>query len=138
MNKYKIVFDIFKNKMLFIFKRCEYDNNKALTFKNLSFLSKTLFVIIIRFFKFIVKNKSNKNNFDINHFKNISNKKRSTLTFKIFKKKIIKKFNLIDIIKISALIYYYLIRIKKNKLFFLIMNEIYDIFNELFEIISQL
>ena len=36
-----------KDKMLFIFKRCEYDNNKISTFKNLSFLLKTLFVIII-------------------------------------------------------------------------------------------
>ena len=50
----------------------------------------------------------------------------------------IKKFNLIDIIKIDESIYYHLIRNKKNKLFSLIMNEIYDIFNEFFEIISQL
>ena len=137
MNKYEIIFDILKNKMLFIFKRCEYDNNKILTLKNLSFLLKTLSIIIIWFFKFIVKNKSNKNNFDINHFKDISNKKRLILTFKIFKKKI-KKFNFIDIVEINALTYYYLIRNKKNKLFSLIMNEIYDIFNEFFEIISQL
>ena len=39
----------------------------------------------------------------------------------------IKKFDFIDIIKINALIYYYLIRNKKNKFFFLIINEIYDI-----------
>ena len=45
-----------KDKMLFIFKRCEYNDNKTLAFKKLSFLSKTLFVIIIRSFKFIVKN----------------------------------------------------------------------------------
>ena len=48
----------------------------------------------------------------------------------------IKKFNFIDIVKINILIYYYLIRNKKNKLFSLIMNEIYDIFNKFFEIIS--
>ena len=57
-----------KNKILFIFKRYEYNNNKILAFKNLLFLLKTLFVIIIRFFKFIVKVKSNKDNFDINYF----------------------------------------------------------------------
>ena len=50
----------------------------------------------------------------------------------------IKKLDFIDIIKINASIYYYLIRNKKNKLFSLIINKIYDIFNELFEIISQL
>ena len=50
----------------------------------------------------------------------------------------IKKFNFIDIAKIDASIYYYLIRNKKNKLFSLIINEIYDIFNKSFKIISQL
>ena len=98
-----------KDKMLFIFKQCEYDNNKTLTFENLSFLLKTLFVVITRFFKFIIKNESNKDNFDINHFKNISNKKRSILTFRAFKKKIIKKFDFIDITEINISIYYYLI-----------------------------
>ena len=73
--------------MLFIFKRYKYNDNKTLTFKNLLFLLKTLFIIIIRSFKFIIKNKSNENNFDINYFKHILNKKRSTLTFKTFKKK---------------------------------------------------
>ena len=118
MNKYKVVLDILKNKILFIFKRYEYNNNKILTFKNLSFLLKTLFIIIIRFFKFIVKNESNENNFDINYFKDILNKKKSILTFKIFKEKMIKKSDFIDIIKINTSIYYYLIRNKKNKLFF--------------------
>ena len=106
-----------KNKMLFMFKRCEYNDNKILTFKNLSFLSKTSLIIIIRSFKFIVKNESNENNFDINYFKDISNRKRSILTFKIFKEKMIKKFNLIDIAKINVLIYYYLIRNKKKNSF---------------------
>ena len=109
MNKHKVIFDILKNKMLFVFKRCEYNDNKTSTFKNLSFLSKTLFIIITRSFKSIIKNKSNKNNFDINYFKDISNRKRSILTFKIFKKKIIKKSDFIDIIKINASIYYHLI-----------------------------
>ena len=42
----------------------------------------------------------------------------------------IKKLDLVDIIEINALIYYYLIRNKENKLFSLIMNEIYDILCE--------
>ena len=73
--------------MLFIFKRYKYNNNKISTFENLLFLLITLFVIISRFFKFIIKNELNEDNFDINYFKNILNKKRSTLTFKAFKKK---------------------------------------------------
>ena len=44
----------------------------------------------------------------MNYFKNISNRKKSILTFKILKKKI-KKLDFIDIIKINASIYYYLI-----------------------------
>ena len=47
----------------------------------------------------------------------------------------IKKFDFIDIVKINASIYYYLIRNKENKLFFLIMNEIYEIFNKFLEVI---
>ena len=42
----------------------------------------------------------------------------------------IKKPDFINIIKINALIYYHLIRNKKNKLFSLIMNKIYDILCE--------
>ena len=72
----------------------------------------------------------------MNHFKDISNKKRSILTFKTFKEKMIKKFNFIDIVEINVSTYYHLTRNKKNKFFSLTMNEIYDIFNEFFEIIS--
>ena len=139
MNKYKVVFDILKDKILFIFKWYKYNDNKISAFENLSFLLKiSFFIIIIRPFKFIIKNKSNKDNFDINYFKDISNKKRLISTFKTLKEKMIKKFDLIDIVKINASIYYYLIRNKKNKLFFLTINEIYNIFNEFFEVILQL
>ena len=124
-----------KDKILFIFERYEYNDNKTSTFENLSFLSKTSPVVIIRSLKFIVENESNGNNFDTYHFKDISNKKRSILTFKAFKKKMIKKFDFIDIIKIDASTYYHLIRNKKNKLFFLTMNKIYDIFNKPLEVI---
>ena len=48
----------------------------------------------------------------------------------------IKKFDFIDIIKIDASTYYYLTRNKENKLFSLTINEIYNILNEFFEIIS--
>ena len=85
MNKYKVVFDMFKDKILFLFKRYNHNNNKILTSKDLSFLSNALFIIIIRSFKFIVENDSNENNFDINHSKNAFNRKRSTSTFKTFK-----------------------------------------------------
>ena len=136
MNKHEIVFDILKNKMLFIFERCEYNDNKISTFEDLSFLLKTSSVVIIRSFKFTIKNESNKNNFDIYHFKDILNKKRSILIFKILKKKMIKKLDFIDIVEINISIYYYLIRIKKNKLFFLTMNKIYNILNKFLKIIS--
>ena len=61
-----------------------------------------------------------------------------TLIFKTLKEKMIKKVNVIDIVEIDVSTYYYLIRNKKNKLFSLIINKIYDIFNKPFEIISQL
>ena len=78
-----------KDKILFLFKRCDYNNNKISTSKNLSFLLITLSVVITRSFKLIVKNELNENSFDINHSKDISNKKKLTSIFKTFKKKMI-------------------------------------------------
>ena len=126
MNKHEIVFDMFKDKILFVFKQCKYDNNKILISKNLSFLSITSFVII-RFFKFIVKNESDEDNFDMNSSKDTLNKKRIILIFKTFKEKMIKKSDFINITKIDVSIYYHLIRNKENKLFSLTMNKIYNI-----------
>ena len=95
------------------------------------------FIVIIRPFNSIVENDSNENNFDINHSKDVSNRKKFILILKAFKEKKIIKSDLIDIVEIDVLAYYYLVRNKENKLFFLIMNEIYDIFIEFFEIRSQ-
>ena len=125
-----------KDKMLFIFKRYKYNNNKISTSKNLLFLSITLFVINIRSFKFIAKNKSNEDNFDINSSKNI--RKRLTSTLRTFKKKMIQKSNFLNIVKIDVLAYYYLIRNKENKLFSLIMNKIYNTFIKSFEILLSI
>ena len=102
--------------------------------KNLSFLSITLFVIIIRLSKFIIKIKLNDDNFDINFSKDILNKKKLTFISRIFKEKMIKKFNFINIAEIDASIYYHLTRNKKNKLFSLTMNEIYNTLYEFFSI----
>ena len=74
-----------KNKILFIFKRCEYNNNKILTSKNFSFLSNISFIIITRFFKYIVKIESKNDNFDIKFSKNKSNIKKLILIFKHLK-----------------------------------------------------
>ena len=74
----------------------------------------------------------------MNHLKNVFNKKRLTLIFKTFKEIKIQKSNFIDIIEIDALIYYYLIRNKENKLFSLIINKIYDTLIQSFEISSQM
>ena len=82
-----MIFDMRKNKMLLISERYKYDDNKISTLKNLSFLLITLFIINIRSFKFIAKNESNENNFDINFSKDI--KKRLTSILKAFKKKMI-------------------------------------------------
>ena len=114
-----------KDKMLFVFKRCKHNNNKISISKNLSFLS-IISSVVTRSLKFIVKNELNEDNFDMNSSKNILNKKKTISTFKTFKKKMIKKFNLINITKINVSIYYYLIHNKKNKLFSLTINEIYD------------
>ena len=126
MNKYEIILDMFKNKILFLFKQCDYNNNKISTSKDLSFLSNASSIVITRPSKFIVENDSNENNFDMNYFKDVFNKKRSISIFKIFKEMKIQKSDLIDIAEINALTYYYLVRNKENKFFSLTMNEICD------------
>ena len=80
-----MIFDMRKDKMLFVFKRYKYNNNKILISKNLSFLSIILFIIITRSFKFTIKNKLNEDNFDVNSLKDI--KKKSTSILRAFKKK---------------------------------------------------
>ena len=131
-----MVFDMRKDKMLFVFKRYKQDDNKVLASKILSFLSITSFFIITQSFKSTIKNKSDENNFDVNSLKDI--KKRLTSTLKVFKKKMIQKSDLLNIIKINASIYYYLIRNKENKFVSLIINEIYDTFIEFFEVLSSI
>ena len=66
-----MILNMRKDKILFVFKHCEYDDNKISTTKDLSFLSIISFIIIIRFLKSIAKNELNENNFDINSSKDI-------------------------------------------------------------------
>ena len=134
MNKYEIILDMRKNKILFISRRCEYNNNKVLASENLSFLSITSFIIITSL-KPIAEN-SNEENFDINSLKDT--KKRLTSILKTLKKKMIQKFDLLNIVEINISIYYYLARSKENKLFSLIINKIYDTLIKFFEILSSM
>ena len=84
MNKYKVILDMLKDKILFLFKRYNYNNNKILTLKDLSFLSNVSFIVITRSSKPTVENNSNENNFDMS--KDVFNRKRSISTLKTFKK----------------------------------------------------
>ena len=80
-----MIFDMRKNKILFVSKRYEYNDNKILTSEDFSFLPITSF-IIITFFKSIVEN-LNEESSDVNSSKDT--RKRSTFIFKTFKKKMI-------------------------------------------------
>ena len=119
---------MFKNKILFFLERYDYNNNKISILKDLSFLSINLSIIISRSLKSIIENDSNENISDINHSKDVLNKKKSISILKTFKKNRIQEFNLIDIIEINASTYYHSIKNKENKFFSLTMNEIYDTF----------
>ena len=46
MNKYEVIFDMRKDKILFVFKRYKYDDNKILASEDLSFLPIISFIII--------------------------------------------------------------------------------------------
>ena len=104
MNKYEVILDIKKNKILFVSKRYKYNDNKVLTSEDLSFLSITSFIIIISL-KFTAEN-SNEENFDMNSSKDT--RKRLTFTLKTFKEKMIQKFDFLNIVEIDASTYYHL------------------------------
>ena len=129
-----MILDMRKNKILFIFKRCEYNDNKVLITENLSFLSIISSIIIISL-KSTVEN-SNEESSDVNPSKDT--RKKSTSTLKTLKKKKIQKSDLLDIVEIDISIYYHLTRSKENKLFFLIMNEVYNTLIKSFEILSSM
>ena len=80
-----MIFDMRKNKILFISKRYKYNNNKVLASENLSFLSIISFIIII-LLKSTIEN-SDEESSDINSSKDI--RKRLTSTLKTLKKKMI-------------------------------------------------
>ena len=80
-----MILDMKKDKVLFIFKRCEYNDNKVLTIENLSFLSIISF-IIITFLKFIVED-SDEESSNVDSLKDM--RKRSTFILKAFKEKMI-------------------------------------------------
>ena len=120
---------MFKDKVLFVSGRCEYNDNKVSISKDFSFLSIISFVVT-RPFKFIVKNESDEDNSDMNFSKDISNRKKIISILRAFKERMIKEFNLINIAEIDASVYYHLTRNKENKLFSLTMNEIYDMLYE--------
>ena len=129
-----MVFDMRKDKILFIFKRYEHNDNKVSAIKDLSFLSIISFVIIT-LLKFIVENLNEKS---LNMNSSKDTRKRSTSTPRTFKEKMIQKSDLLNIVEIDVSTYYYLARSKENKLFSLTMNEIYDIFIKPLEILSSM
>ena len=134
MNKHEMIFDMRKDKVLFIFERCEYDNNKALAIEDLSFLPIISFVIITPL-KSTVEDSDEKSS-DVDSLKDT--RKRSTPILRAFKEKMIQKLDLLDIAEIDISIYYHLARSKKNKLFSLTMNEIYDTLIEPPEILPSM
>ena len=85
-------------------------------------MSTILSIVITRPFKSIVENDSNEDSSDMNHSKNVSNKKKSTSTLRALKEKKIQKSDFIDIVEINALTYYYLVR-NQNEQTFLFDNK---------------
>ena len=134
MNKHEVILDMRKNKILFVFKRYKYNDNKVSATEDLSFLPITSF-IIITFPKPTVEN-SDEESSDVNPLKDT--RKKSTSTLKALKKKMIQKSDLLNIVEIDVSIYYYLIRSKENKLFSLIINKIYDTLIKSLEILPSM
>ena len=87
MNKHEVILDMRKDKILFVFERCEHDDNKVSSSKNLSFLSIISSDDIERSLKSIVKDESDEESFNMNSSKDI--KKRLTSIFRALKEKMI-------------------------------------------------
>ena len=80
-----------------------------------------LFFIILK--KIILSPFILENDFEFNFF---DNKKRFISIFCILKKRKLSKLEFFNIIEIDINSYYYLIKNKDNKLFFIIINKIYN------------
>ena len=65
-------------------------------------------------------------------------RKRLTSTLRVLKKKMIQKSDLLNIVEINVSAYYYLTQNKKNKLFSLTINKIYDTLIESFEVLLSI
>ena len=78
---------------------------------------------------FIFINKSNNNNFNINRYINDKLYKiRYILISRVLKERKVAEFEFLDIVEIDINLYYYLAKNKENRLFFLIINKIYNNF----------
>ena len=114
--------------MLFISSRYEYNDNTISFIKDLTFVKTSIsrsfnsqFFIISK--KIISSFFISKNDFDFNFF---DNEIRFTSTPRASKKKKILKLEFLNIVEIDINLYYHLIRNKNNKLFFIIISEIYN------------
>ena len=134
MNKYEVILDMKKDKILFVFKRYKHNDNKVSTTENLSFLSITSPVVITSL-KLTIEN-SNEKSSDVDSSKDT--KKRLTSILRTLKEKMIQKSDFLNIVEIDVSIYYHLARSKENKFFSLTMNKIYDTFIKPFEILPSM
>ena len=111
MNKYDVLLNIIRDKILFILKRCEYNYNATFSPSSLLFIFNSIYTFIL---KTILLSCS------------LSISKRSSIS--IVEDKTIQKINSlskdenINILEIDVVVYYRLTRDKNNKLFSLIIN----------------
>ena len=109
MDKYEILLNIIRNKILFLLERCEYNNNIILLAENLVFLSNIIassYTILKRSLNSILENKIN------------LAIKTTEIAYEIILETILKTINVAEV---EAISYYRLARDKENKLFSLII-----------------
>ena len=109
MNKYRVLLDIMRDKILFLLERCEYNDNIILLAKDLVFLSNVIassYTILKRSLNSILENKIN------------LAIKATEIAYKTILETISKAINIAEVETVS---YYRLARDKENKLFSLII-----------------
>ena len=133
MNKYNVLLDIIKDRILFPLGRCDYNKNYILLSKDLTFLLILILVSLSSSVSTIISYTILKRVLFVSICENEPNisaiESKILSSIKKLETSTQRSFNLannLDIIEIEVVVFYILIKNKSNKFFNLILSEIHE------------
>ena len=131
INKYKVLLNMLKNKILFVLDRCEHDKNQTSSSKDLSFLSTLSSLIspsptLKRPSTPTCEDEGYEIAFELLFFSEQPSKSRRTSSSRVAKKQRTSSPDALNIVEIEAPAFYMLTSNKTNKLFSITSSEIHN------------